>query len=72
MANIITSFFLKFINKFISKKICNLNKIQTEDDFVIRDRRFYLTSQGFKFETDNPNYMNSTNLKSKLIPPTFN
>lgn len=63
--------FLKFLHKFISKKIYNLNKIQTEEDFVIRERRFYLRSKGFKFETDNPNYINSNNLKSKLIPPNF-
>ena len=53
--------FFKFIHKFISKKIYNLNKIQTEEDFAIRERRFYLRSQGFKFDTDNfPHPSNSS------------
>ena len=64
--------YLKFLHKFISRKIYKMNKLQTEEDIVIRERRFKLRKAGFSFGTDNPNYLNSNDLTSKIIPPKNN
>ena len=63
---------LGFFHKFINKKIYKLNKIQNQEDHIIRQRRSKLRKLGFSFETDNPNYLNSNDLNCKLIPPKNN
>ena len=60
---------LKFMHKYISKKIYKLNKVQSDEDFVIRERRFNLRKLGYRFGTDNPNFVNSNDLSLKIIPP---
>ena len=59
----------KFLHGFLHRRLLRLNEIQNAEDEPIRDQRTFLRSKGYRFETDEPNYLNSNTLTDKVIPP---
>lgn len=63
--------FFKFLHKPLHKKLYNLNKRLQDEDAQLRNGRFELRKQGYRFKTDQPNYYNSNVLGLNTIYPTL-
>ncbi|MDT7041653.1 Rieske 2Fe-2S domain-containing protein [Candidatus Nitronereus thalassa] len=60
---------LKFVHPWLSKRIERLNRIQNEEDKPIRERRCQLRDQGYRFVSDQPDFLVASSLANNVIPP---
>lgn len=60
---------LKFLHGFISRYYLRVNKVQNNQDVPIRIRRAELRKKGYRFETDEPNFLNSNSATNNVIFP---
>lgn len=59
----------KFLHGYFSRRLLRLNKKQNDEDLPVRNRRFELRKLGYRFRSDDPNYILSSSLESATIPP---
>src|SRR5204863_7629197 len=63
--------FFKFLHRPLHKKLYKLNQRLQEEDAQLRNGRFVLRKQGYRFQTDAPNYYNSNVLGLNTVYPTL-
>ncbi len=68
---IASKWYLKFLHSSLSKKLYRLNAVQNGEDEVVRVRRTELRKRGFSFATDDPDYINSSDLSVRINRPTL-
>ena len=66
---IVSHQFFKFLHGWINRKLSKINHIQNPEDFPLQEKRAALRSKGYRFDTDDPNFINSNVLKSNIIYP---
>jgi len=59
----------KFLHGPISRRLYRLNDVQNKEDTSIRIRRAELRRKGYRFRSDNPDFLNSNVLTDNVIPP---
>lgn len=60
---------LRFLHPLLSKRFTRLNEVQNREDDPIRDRRIALRAAGYRFKTDNPDFLNSNVVDNNAIFP---
>jgi len=60
---------LRFMHPLLDRKLRRLNDLQNAEDGVIRDRRVALRSAGYRFVTDEPDFVNSNAVGNHVIFP---
>ena len=66
---IVSHRFFKFLHGFLHRRLLRLNEVQNKEDTPIRVQRSVLRSKGYRFESDDPDFLNSNTLTPKVIPP---
>lgn len=66
-----SSKWLRFLHGPFNKRLHAIQKKQDGEDFVIRDRRARLRALGFRFKTDEPDYINANILTDMVIFPAL-
>lgn len=61
--------FFKFMHRPILKRLIGINEKLNKEDFPIRHRRLDLRKKGYKFLTDQPDFLNSNRLTDNVVPP---
>lgn len=59
----------KWIHPFLSKKLYKLNKRLQDEDEPVRQGRYHVRKQGYRFQTDVPDYYNSNVMGTHTIYP---
>jgi hypothetical protein len=60
---------LRFLHPLLSRRFVRLNEIQNREDGPIRDRRVALRTWGYRFKTDDPDFLNSNVIENNTIFP---
>lgn len=61
---------LRFLHPFLHRRFVRLNDVQIREDIPIRDRRIELRAAGYRFKTDNPDFINSNVIDNNAeFPP---
>lgn len=60
---------LRFLHPLLNRRFVRLNDVQNREDEPIRDRRIALRAAGYRFKTDNPDFINSNVIKNNAIFP---
>jgi hypothetical protein len=62
--------FLKFLHPMLDRRLQRLNVIQNKEDEVIRKRRVEMRGQGYRFATDDADFVNSNAMANNVrFPP---
>jgi hypothetical protein len=61
----------RFLHPILSRKLYRLNEVQNGEDLEIRERREKLRGLGYTFKTDEPNFLNSSDLSLRMKPPAL-
>lgn len=61
--------FLKFLHPMLDRRLRRLNVIQNKEDEVIRKRRVELRGLGYKFATDEADFVNSNAMANNVVFP---
>lgn len=67
--HVLSHWFFKFMHKPILKRLIDINEKLNKEDFPIRRRRLDLRKKGYRFCTDDPNFLNSNSLTDNVIVP---
>jgi nitrite reductase/ring-hydroxylating ferredoxin subunit len=60
---------LRFLHKPLNRRLLRLNDIQNKEDDRIRDRRIALRAAGYRFRTDQPDFVTSNVVAHNVIFP---
>lgn len=60
---------LRWLHPFFNRRLLKLQRVQDAEDRQIRDQRYQLRKQGFRFATDDPDFLNSNRLTDHVIVP---
>jgi nitrite reductase/ring-hydroxylating ferredoxin subunit len=60
---------LRFLHPLLNRRFVRLNEVQNAEDDPIRDRRIALRAAGYRFKTDDPDFVNSNLLENNAIFP---
>lgn len=60
---------LRLLHPILNRRLVRLNEVQNREDDPIRDRRIALRAAGYRFKTDNPDFMNSNVIDNNIIFP---
>lgn len=60
---------LRFLHPMLDRRLRRLNDVQNDEDEMIRDRRIALRADGYRFLTDQPDFLNSNALGNNVIYP---
>jgi len=61
--------FLKFLHKPLDRKLRRLNEVQNDEDKIIRDQRVVLRKAGYRFQTDEPDFVKANVVANNVIFP---
>jgi Rieske [2Fe-2S] domain len=61
--------FLKFLHPMLDRRLQRLNVIQNKEDEVIRKRRVEMRAQGYRFATDDADFVNSNAMANNVVFP---
>ena len=61
--------FLSFLHPMLDRRLRRLNIIQNEEDEVIRKRRVEMRGQGYRFATDDADFINSNAMANNVVFP---
>ncbi|HVA14962.1 MAG TPA: Rieske (2Fe-2S) protein [Stellaceae bacterium] len=61
---------LRFAHPILNRRLTRVNEIQNREDDPVRDRRVTLRVQGFRFLTDEPDFVNSNVVENNAIFPS--
>jgi nitrite reductase/ring-hydroxylating ferredoxin subunit len=60
---------LRFLHGPLHRRLFRLNDVQNREDDPIRDRRVALRATGYRFKTDDPDFINSNVIENNTIYP---
>ncbi|WP_428660057.1 Rieske (2Fe-2S) protein [Reyranella sp.] len=60
---------LRFLHPALDRRLRRLNEVQNVEDEGVRDRRVALRADGYRFQTDNPDFVNSNVVSNNVIFP---
>lgn len=60
---------LRFLHPILDRRLRRLNDVQNAEDEVIRDRRVELRAEGYRFLTDDPDFVNSNAVGNNVVYP---
>ena len=60
---------LRFLHRPLDRRLHQLNKVQNAEDEVIRDQRVALRANGYRFVTDQPDFVNSNVISNNVVYP---
>lgn len=60
---------LRFLHPFLDRRLRKLNDVQNAEDEEIRDRRVELRADGYRFLTDQPDFVNSNAVGNNVVFP---
>ena len=60
---------LRFLHRPLDRRLRRLNEVQNAEDEVIRDRRVALRANGYRFLTDQPDFVNSNVISNNVVYP---
>jgi hypothetical protein len=60
---------LRFLHPLLHKRFTRLNEIQNAEDEPVRARRVELRAAGYRFKTDDPDFVNSNVIENNTIFP---
>lgn len=60
---------LRLLHPFLNRRFVRLNETQNREDDPIRDRRVALRARGYRFKTDEPDFLNSNVVENNTIFP---
>ena len=66
---IVSSRWFKFLHGPLSRRLYRLNDVQNKEDAPVRTRRTELRRKGYRFGSDQPDFLNSNVLTDNVIPP---
>lgn len=61
--------FLRFLHPFLDRRLRRLNVVQNQEDEVIRKRRTVLRAAGYRFATDEPDFVNANAMANNVVFP---
>ena len=67
--HIVSSRWFKFLHGPLSRRLYRLNDVQNKEDVPVRIRRAELRSKGYRFGSDQPDFLSSNVLTDHVIPP---
>lgn len=62
---------LRFLHPLLDRRLRRLNAVQNDEDEVVRRRRTELRAVGYRFATDEPDFVNSNTKTNNVIFPEF-
>lgn len=60
---------LRFLHPILDRRLRRLNDVQNREDETIRHRRVELRARGYRFATDEPDFMNSNAMANNVVFP---
>ncbi len=66
---IVTHRLFRFVHGWLNRRMQRLNAVQNVEDIPVRDRRTELRRRGWRFRTDDPDFLNSNTSENNAIPP---
>ncbi len=66
---IVSHSIFKFLHPSVARRLERINEVQNKEDLPLQERRVRLRKNGYRFLTDDPNYINTNDLKPHLIMP---
>lgn len=60
---------LRFLHPVLDRRLRRLNDVQNAEDEGIRDRRVALRADGYRFLTDQPDFVNSNAISNNVVYP---
>lgn len=60
---------LRFLHPALDRRLRRLNEVQNGEDEVMRDRRIALRSAGYRFVTDEPDFVNANAVGNNVVYP---
>ena len=60
---------LRFLHPLLNRRFVRLNEVQNREDDPIRDRRIALRAAGYRFRTDDPDFINSNVVEHNTVFP---
>jgi hypothetical protein len=63
--------FLKFLHPFLDRRLRRLNAVQNDEDETIRRRRTELRAAGYRFATDDPDFVVSNAKENNVVFPAL-
>lgn len=66
---IVSHRFFKFLHGILRRRLIRLNEVQNKEDTPLRDRRTALRAKGYRFGSDDPDFLNSNVVTNNVIPP---
>lgn len=63
--------FLRFLHPILDRRLRRLNDVQNAEDEGIRDQRVDLRAKGYKFLTDEPDFVNSNAIGNNVVYPAL-
>jgi hypothetical protein len=60
---------LRFLHSLLHRRFTRLNEVQNAEDEPVRARRVALRAAGFRFKTDDPDFVNSNVIENNTIFP---
>src|SRR4051794_23762180 len=60
---------LRFLHPALDRRLRRLNDVQNVEDEVIRDQRVALRANGYRFLTDQPDFVNSNAIGNNVVYP---
>lgn len=67
--HIVSHRWLKFLHAPLNRRLYRINEVQNKDDTPVRIRRADLRRRGYRFGSDNPDFINSNVLIDNVTPP---
>lgn len=61
--------FLRFLHKPLDRRLRRLNEVQNDEDEVMRDQRVALRKTGYRFQTDEPDFLKANVAANNVIFP---
>jgi hypothetical protein len=61
---------LRLLHPMLDRRLRRLNDVQNDEDETIRNRRIALRADGYRFLTDQPDFVNANALGNNVIYPT--
>ena len=59
----------KFLHPWLHDRLLHLNEVQNKQDAPLREQRVLLRGKGYRFKTDEPDFLNCNTLTSNVIAP---
>jgi hypothetical protein len=63
--------FLRFLHPFLDRRLRRLNVVQNAEDDQIRHRRVELRAAGYRFATDDPDFVTSNVVANNVVYPSL-